>query len=90
MIQCYTLDDPQCLDELRRNGFQLVLFILYIRDEEQMSNKVPRGNQGEKKSNSRSKFNPLLNNTSRYPVAEVIQIRSLDGTVYEGEVSERG
>lgn len=53
-------------------------------------NQVPRGNQGEKKSNSRSKFNPLLNNTSRYPVAEVIQIRSLDGTVYEGEVSERG
>jgi len=39
--------------------------------------------------NSRSKFDPLLNNTSRYPVAEVIQIRSLDGTVHKKSLAEQ-
>lgn len=33
--------------------------------------------------NSRSTFDPLLNSTSRYPVAEAIQMRSLEGTAQE-------
>ena len=40
-------------------------------------------------TDSRSKFDPLLNNTSRYPVAEVIQMRSLDGTVHEKSLAEQ-
>ena len=36
MVQCYTLHNPQCLDELRRDGFGLVLFALYIREEERL------------------------------------------------------
>ena len=38
--------------------------------------------------NSRSKFTPLLSNTSRCPVAEVTQIRSLDGTAYKNSLAE--
>ena len=46
-------------------------------------------NQKSAETNLRSKFDPRLNSTSRYPVAEVIQIRSLDGTEREEKVSGR-
>ena len=40
------------------------------------------GSSTATETNSRSKVVPLPSNTSRCPAAEVIQMRSLDGTVY--------
>ena len=40
-------------------------------------------------ANSRSKVAPLPSNTSRCPVAEVTQIRSLDGTTHNEILAEQ-
>ena len=84
MDQRDTLDDSQCLNELGRDGLGLILFVLWIRDNGKNKVKTQiRGTDNTNGDNSRSKFAPLLSNTSRCPVAEVTQIRSLDGTAYK-------
>jgi hypothetical protein len=88
MIQRNTLNDPQRLDELRCNGLGLVLFFLWIRGEEKGQKPGSEARMMGSKKNSRSRFVPLLNSTSRYPVAEVIHIRSLEGTVHEERLTE--
>ena len=92
VIQRDALDDSQCLYELRCDGFGIILSVLWIRgkrERKKVETRVLRANHGNEDIDSRSKFDPLLNSISRYPVAEVIQMRSLDGTVYEQRLAEQ-